>query len=70
MTTRAKSTIPMIEPQWVDYAGAVRMTSLGETTLRNLAKRGTIETRRFGRRVMLSVESIKTYTDSLPSAYS
>ena len=53
-------------PISVSVDDAARMIGVGTTTMWKLVKEGQVETRRFHRRTLVMVESLRTFVHSLP----
>ena len=52
-----------IEPIWITYEQAQRLTSLGRTTLWRLVKSGAVKSVSIGRAVRINRESLKEYME-------
>jgi excisionase family DNA binding protein len=53
-----------IEPEWITYDEAQRLTSLGRTTLwRICSSEGAVKTARVGRAVRINRKSLKDYME-------
>jgi len=52
-----------IQPTWITYEEAQRLTSLGRTTLWRLVKAREIKVVRIGRAVRINRESLETYLE-------
>lgn len=52
-----------IEPEWITYEEAQRLTSLGRTTLWRLVKSGEIRTTHVGCAVRINRESLGAYME-------
>jgi len=48
-------------PEWITYAEAQRLTSLGRTTLWRLCSAGAIETARVGKAVRINRDSLDEF---------
>ena len=56
-------------PETVTYKRARELWGLSEKTFQRLARAGEIDAVQYGSRVLLKVDSIRTYFDGLPPAY-
>src|SRR5262249_20203568 len=54
-------------PTWVDFIGATARTACDETTIRKAVASGEVESRRRGRRRVISVASLDAWIASAPS---
>ena len=52
-----------IEPTWITYEVAQRLTSLGRTTLWRICSSGEVKTARIGRAVRINRESLEDYME-------
>jgi excisionase family DNA binding protein len=52
-----------IEPIWITYEEAQRLTSLGRTTLWRLVKSGAVKSVSIGRAVRINRESLEEYME-------
>jgi excisionase family DNA binding protein len=52
-----------IEPEWISYGEAQRLTSLGRTTLWRICSSGAVKTTRVGRAVRINRKSLKDYME-------
>jgi excisionase family DNA binding protein len=52
-----------IEPTWVTYEEAQRLTSLGRTTLWRICSSGEVKTARIGRAVRINRQSLEDYME-------
>jgi excisionase family DNA binding protein len=52
-----------IEPEWITYDEAQRLTSLGRTTLWRICSSGAVKTARVGRATRINLESLKDYME-------
>jgi len=52
-----------IEPAWLTYEGAQRLTSLGRTTLWRIVKSGTVKSTSIGRAVRINRDSLEDYME-------
>ena len=52
-----------IEPTWITYEEAQRLTSLGRTTLWRICSSGEVKTARIGRAVRLSKKSLEDFME-------
>jgi excisionase family DNA binding protein len=50
-----------IEPTWITYEEAQRLTSLGRTTLWRIVKSGAVKSTSIGRAVRIHRESLEEY---------
>ncbi len=50
-----------IEPAWITYEEAQRLTSLGRTTLWRICSSGEVKTARIGRAVRINRQSLEVY---------
>jgi len=50
-----------IEPTWITYEEAQRLTSLGRTTLWRIVKSGAVKSTAIGRAVRINRESLEEY---------
>ena len=53
-----------IEPSWITYEEAQRLTSLGRTTLWRICSSGEVKAVRIGRAVRISRHSLEEYMES------
>jgi len=54
-----------IEPTWITYEEAQRLTSLGRTTLWRICSSGEVKTARIGRAVRLSKKSLEDFMERI-----
>ena len=52
-----------IEPTWITYEEAQRLTSLGRTTLWRICSSGAVKTARIGRVVRINRQSLEDYME-------
>ncbi|PLS82601.1 MAG: excisionase [Actinobacteria bacterium] len=52
-----------IEPTWITYEEAQRLTSLGRTTLWRICSSGEVKTARIGRAVRINRQSLEDYME-------
>ena len=52
-----------IEPIWITYEEAQRLTSLGRTTLWRICSSGEVKTARIGRAVRINRKSLEDYME-------
>jgi excisionase family DNA binding protein len=52
-----------IEPTWITYEEAQRLTSLGRTTLWRICSSGDVKTARIGRAVRINRKSLEDYME-------
>ncbi len=52
-----------IEPTWITYEEAQRLTSLGRTTLWRICSSGELKTARIGRAVRINRQSLEDYME-------
>jgi excisionase family DNA binding protein len=52
-----------IEPTWITYEEAQRLTSLGRTTLWRICSSGEVKTARIGRAVRIHRQSLEDYME-------
>ena len=52
-----------IEPTWITYEEAQRLTSLGRTTLWRICSSGEVKTARIGRAVRINRQSLEDYLE-------
>jgi len=52
-----------IEPTWITYEQAQRLTSLGRTTLWRICSSGEVKTARIGRAVRINRQSLEDYLE-------
>ncbi len=52
-----------IEPAWITYEEAQRLTSLGRTTLWRICSSGEVKTARIGRAVRINRQSLEAYME-------
>jgi excisionase family DNA binding protein len=52
-----------IEPTWITYEEAQRITSLGRTTLWRICSSGEVKTARIGRAVRINRQSLEAYME-------
>ncbi len=52
-----------IEPSWITYEEAQRLTSLGRTTLWRICSSGEVKTARIGRAVRINRKSLEDYME-------
>ena len=52
-----------IEPAWITYEEAQRLTSLGRTTLWRICSSGEVKTARIGRAVRINRKSLEDYME-------
>ena len=52
-----------IEPAWITYEEAQRLTSLGRTTLWRICRSGEVKTARIGRAVRINRQSLEDYME-------
>jgi excisionase family DNA binding protein len=52
-----------IEPTWITYDKAQRLTSLGRTTLWRIVKSGAVKSVSIGRAVRINRESLEQYIE-------
>ena len=52
-----------IEPTWITYEEAQRLTSLGRTTLWRIVKSGAVKSASIGRAVRINRESLEEYME-------
>jgi excisionase family DNA binding protein len=58
-----------IEPTWITYEEAQRLTSLGRTTLWRICSSGEIKTARIGRAVRINRQSLEAYMDEAADGF-
>jgi excisionase family DNA binding protein len=66
MPTEHYGTLPGREPLTVTVQDAARETGLSTQTIYDLANKGEIETRYFGRKRLVVYASLRAYVESLP----
>ena len=54
-----------IEPTWITYEEAQRLTSLGRTTLWRICSSGEVKTARIGRAVRINRQSLEDYLERM-----
>jgi excisionase family DNA binding protein len=67
-TTNRKEQAKMhteIEPTWITYEEAQRLTSLGRTTLWRICNSGQVKTTRIGRAVRINRQSLEDYLERM-----
>ena len=52
-----------IDPTWITYEEAQRLTSLGRTTLWRICSSGEVKTARIGRAVRINRQSLEDYME-------
>ena len=52
-----------IEPTWITYEEAQRLTSLGRTTLWRICSSGEVKTARIGREVRINRQYLEAYME-------
>jgi excisionase family DNA binding protein len=52
-----------IQPEWLTYEEAQRLTSLGRTTIWRICASGAVKTARVGRAVRINRKSLKDYME-------
>jgi excisionase family DNA binding protein len=52
-----------IEPTWITYEEAQRLTSLGRTTLWRICSSGAVKSARVGRAVRINRQSLEDYME-------
>ncbi len=58
-----------VEPNWITYQEAQRLTSLGRTTLWRICSSGEIKTARIGRAVRINRQSLEAYMDEAADGF-
>jgi hypothetical protein len=59
---------PIIEPVLVTIQAAARMIGNSQWTVRDKIKRGVLDAKKDGKRVLVTVTSIRRHVDGLPAA--
>ena len=66
MPTESNGVLPGRDPITVTVKDAARETGLSTQTIYDLANKGLIETRYFGRKRLVKYASLRAYVDALP----
>jgi excisionase family DNA binding protein len=64
MNTTTQQEQPSIQPLWLTYPEAQRLTGLGRTTLSTIVNSGKVKAARVGRAVRINRESLERFMET------
>jgi hypothetical protein len=66
--SRSRKPIPPFEPVLVTIQAAARMIGNSQWTVRDKIKRGILDAKKDGKRVLVTMQSIRAHVENMPTA--